>query len=133
MLAPSSKKPGERIRGGFRSINAHAEQERFGVSRNPTTVTTANGEVQTNEEATENVHDLELFVTVQLLEDTPAVLSSGKLCEEHGYSYACGPVVRQNNFIQYGKLCADCCPRIGDRFVQLERKFVFHIVNAGDV
>ena len=30
-------------------------------------------EVQTNEEATENVHDLELFVTVQILEDTLAV------------------------------------------------------------
>ena len=31
---------------------------------------TANGEVQTNEEAQVYVHDLELFVTVQLLEDT---------------------------------------------------------------
>ena len=33
------------------------------------------------------VHDLNLFVTVQLLEETPAVLSPGKLCEDHGYSY----------------------------------------------
>ena len=33
------------------------------------------------------VHDLGLCVTVQLLEDTPAVPSLGKLCEEHGYSY----------------------------------------------
>ena len=32
------------------------------------------------------VHDLDLFVTVQLLEETPAVLSPGKLCSEHGYS-----------------------------------------------
>ena len=32
-------------------------------------------------------HDLNLFVTVQLLEETPAVLSLGKLCEDHGYSY----------------------------------------------
>ena len=32
-------------------------------------------------------HDLDLFVTVQLLDDTPAVLSLGKLCEEHGYTY----------------------------------------------
>ena len=32
------------------------------------------------------VHDLDLFVTVQQLEDTPAVLSSGKFCEEHGYT-----------------------------------------------
>ena len=64
-----------------------AELETVRVSRTPTKVITANGEVQTNEEATENVHDLELFVTVQILEDTHAVLSPRKLCEEHGYSY----------------------------------------------
>ena len=28
-----------------------------------------------------------LFETVQLLDETPAVLSLGKLCEDHGYSY----------------------------------------------
>ena len=43
--------------------------------RTPTTVVTANGKVQTNEEAQENVHDLGLFVTVQLLEEPPAVIS----------------------------------------------------------
>ena len=56
-------------------------------SRNPTVVLTANGEMQTHEEVQENVHDLNLFVTVQLLEETLAVLSLGKLCEDHGYSY----------------------------------------------
>ena len=55
-------------------------------SRNPTTVTTAKGKVQTNEEAQVSVHDLNLFVTVQLLEETLAVLSLGKPCEDHGYS-----------------------------------------------
>ena len=40
-----------------------------------------------SEEATVYVHDLELFVTVQIPKDTPAVLSLRKLCEEHGYSY----------------------------------------------
>ena len=50
-------------------------------------VVTANGEVQTNEGAQVYVHDLDLFVTVQLLEDALAVLSLGKLCEEHGYSF----------------------------------------------
>ena len=54
--------------------------------RTPSTVVTANGEVQTNEEAQVFVHDLGLFVTVQLLEETPAVISLGKLCNEHGYS-----------------------------------------------
>ena len=57
-----------------------AELETLRNSRNPTTVITANGEVQTNEEAQIHVHDL---VIVQLLEDTPAVLSFGQLCEEH--------------------------------------------------
>ena len=59
----------------------------YSVSRIPTTVITASGEVLTHEEATVYVHDLELFVTVQILEDTPAVLSQGKLCEEHGYPH----------------------------------------------
>ena len=48
---------------------------------------TAKGEVQTNEEAQMYVHDLDLFVTVELFGETPAVLSLGQLCEDHGYSY----------------------------------------------
>ena len=43
------------------------------------------GEVQTNEEAQVYVHDSDLFVTVQILEDTPAVLSLGKIFENNGY------------------------------------------------
>ena len=50
-------------------------------------VMTANGEVQTREEATIHVKELDLFVTVMLLEETPAVLSLGKLCEVRGYTY----------------------------------------------
>ena len=46
---------------------------------------TVNGEVQTFEAHT-RVHDLGLFVTLQLLDETPAVLSLGKLCENNGYS-----------------------------------------------
>ena len=33
------------------------------------------------------VHDLNLFVTVQLLEEASTVLSQGKLCEDHGNSF----------------------------------------------
>ena len=55
-------------------------------STTPTVVITANGEVE-NEETQVYVQDLGLFVIVQLLEDTPAVLWLGKLCEKHGYSY----------------------------------------------
>ena len=56
-------------------------------SSSPTIVITANGEVQTHEEAILYVKELEIFLTMKLLEDTPAVLSLGKLCDEHGYSY----------------------------------------------
>ena len=50
-------------------------------SRTPTVVLTANGEVRTHEEAQVFVHDLNQFVVVQLLEETPAVPSPGKLCK----------------------------------------------------
>ena len=63
------------------------ELETLTTSRSPTTVLTANSEVQTHEEATVYVKDLDLFLTMKVLEDTPAVLSRGKLCDEHGYSY----------------------------------------------
>ena len=56
-------------------------------SRTPTVVLTANGEVHTHEEVQVFVHDLNQFVTVQSLEETPAPLSLGKLCKDHGYSY----------------------------------------------
>ena len=46
-------------------------------------VLTAIREVNTNEKAQVYVHDLNLFVTVQVLAETPAVLSLGKLCEDH--------------------------------------------------
>ena len=64
-----------------------AEMDTLTTSRSPTTVITANGEVQTNEEATVYVKELDIFLTMKVLEDTPAVLSLGKLCDEHGYSY----------------------------------------------
>ena len=57
------------------------------TSRSPTTVITANGEVQTHEEATVYVKEFEKFLTMKVLENTPAVLSLGNLCDENGYSY----------------------------------------------
>ena len=56
-------------------------------SRTRTVVLTANSEVHTHEAAQVFVHDWNLFVTVQLLEATLAVLSLGKFFEDHGYSY----------------------------------------------
>ena len=93
---PSSTKPGERQRvadcGASMNMLSRkdliaAELETVRVSRNPQTVLAANGKAQTNEDATVCVNDLDLFVTVQIFEDTPTVLSLGKLFEDHGYSY----------------------------------------------
>ena len=64
-----------------------AELETVTTSRSPTTVITANGEVQTHEEATVYVKELDIFLTMKVLENTPAVLSLGKLFDENGYSY----------------------------------------------
>ena len=64
-----------------------AESETMRTSRSPTTVVTANGEVQTREEATVYVKQLGLFVKVMLLEGIPAVLSLEKLCEDHRKTY----------------------------------------------
>ena len=48
---------------------------------------TANGEVQTHEEATVYVKELDIFFTMKVLDNTSTVLSLGKLCDENGYSY----------------------------------------------
>ena len=64
-----------------------AEMDTLTKSCSPTIVITANGEVQTHEEATVYVKELGILLTVQVLENTPAVLSLGKLCDENGYSY----------------------------------------------
>ena len=59
-----------------------AELETMRTSRSPATVMTANGEVRTKEEATVYVMQWDLLVKVMFL----AVLSLGKLCEDHGYT-----------------------------------------------
>ena len=63
------------------------EMDTLTTSRSPTTVITANGEVQTHEEATVHVKELDIFLTMKVLENTPAALSLGKLFDENGYSY----------------------------------------------
>ena len=56
-------------------------------SCSPTIVRTANGEVQTHEEAIAYVKEKDIFLTLKVLDNTPAVLSLGKLFDENGYSY----------------------------------------------
>ena len=94
--APSTLKPEEREFVVDPGASMHmiskkdlsdAEMDTLTKSCSPTIVITANGEVQTHEEATVYVKELDKFLTMKVLEDTPAVLSLGKLCDEHGYSY----------------------------------------------
>ena len=66
---------------------SNAEIDILTKSCSPTIVTTANGEVQTNEEAILYVKALDTFLTMKVLENTPAALSLGKLCGDKGYSY----------------------------------------------
>ena len=94
--APSTLKPEEREFVVDSGASMHmiskkdlsdAEMDTLTKSCSPTIVITANGEVQAHEEATVCVKELDIFLTMKVLEGTPAVLSLGKLCDENGYSY----------------------------------------------
>ena len=61
-----------------------AKRDSLMKSCRPTIVITANGEGQTHEEATVYVKELDILLTMKVLENTPAVLSLGKLCDENG-------------------------------------------------
>ena len=61
-----------------------AEMDTLTKSCSPTIVITANGEVQTHQEATVYVKELDIFLTIQVFEN---ILSLGKFCDENGYSY----------------------------------------------
>ena len=62
-----------------------AEMDTLTKSCSPTIVITTIGEVQTHEEAIVYVKELDIFLTMNVLENKPAVLSRGKLCDENGY------------------------------------------------
>ena len=64
-----------------------AEMDTLTKSCSPTIVITATGAVQTHEEAIVYVKELDIFLTMKVLDNTPAVLSLGKLCDENGYSF----------------------------------------------
>ena len=94
--APSTLKPEEReivVNSGAsmhmisKKDLSDAEMDTLTKSCSPTTVFTADGEVQTNEEATVYVRELDIFLNMKVFENTPAVLSLGKVCDENGYSY----------------------------------------------
>ena len=66
---------------------SNVEMDTLTKSCSLTIVITVNGEVQTHEQAMVYVKELDIFLTMKVLDNTPAVLSLGKLCDEDGYSY----------------------------------------------
>ena len=107
-----------------------AEMDTLTKSCSPTIVITASGEVQAHEEATVHVKDMDIFLTMKLLDNTPADLSLGKLCDEHGYSYEWikgqKPHLikkRDSDTVQYGELRSDRGSRLVIEFFLLFSSF----------
>ena len=110
MSAPTSKSAEERafvLDSGAsmhrlsKKIWSSEELETLRRSRTSTLVVTANSEVQTNEEAQGYVHDFDLFATLRLLEDTPAVPSVGKLCDKHTWPDKGKSKCKTDNFVPH--------------------------------
>ena len=143
LLAPSNLKPEEREFVVDSGASMHmiskkdlsdAEMDTLTKSCSPTKVITANGEVQTHEEATVYVKELDIFLTMKVLENTPAALSLGKLCDENGYSYEWingqKPHLikkRDSDTVQHGELRSDS----GSRLV-IEFFLQFSSINFND-
>ena len=137
--APSSTKPEERHFVIDSGASMHMlskkglELRRVGDSQ----VVTANGEVRTNEEAQVHVHDLHLFVTVQSLEDIPAVFSLGNLCKEHGciYGWPSGRESRLTKKWESDPLQNRELRPIGSSrtIIKFYHSFVFDITPAGSI
>ena len=116
-----------------RDLNS-AELETMRTSRSPTTVMTSNGEVQTREESTVYVKELDLLVTVMFVEETPAVLS---LVEGLRRSWVYVPLDQrskttsypkwQENWLQYIKLCAIRSPWFINEFFYDAHTYFFII------
>ena len=121
-----------------------AEMDTLTKSCSPTIVITANGEVQTHEEATVYVRELEIFLTLKVLENTPAVLSLGKLCDENGYSYEWINIsfktgfgynaTRRTSFLSWFQACQRVLPLVltlqPQRHSQDRRGIVLHLLRA---
>ena len=139
--APTSKRPEERefaVDSGVsmhmmsKKTQAHMNWTLCEDPENPTVVLT-----HTNEEAQVFVHDLNFFVTVQLLEDALAVLSLGKLCVDDGYSYewVSGQKTtvaqrREDNCVQNGQFRTSCRSRVIHQFW---KQFVVNIRNCNKI
>ena len=80
-----------------------AEMDTLTTSRSPATVKTAIGEVQTHEGATVCVKEMDIFLTMKVLDNTPSL---GKLCDENrwktGFRYN---AVRRISFLSWFQAC----------------------------
>ena len=115
-----------------------AELETVRISESPTTVVKVKGEVLTQDEGTVYVRELDLFVTVMLLQDTPAVLSLGTLCDDHWYTYhwtsGQKPQPHQKwrtDRMQHGELRTIRCPWSIDKLIKLIFTYILDIFIAG--
>ena len=107
-----------------------ADLETVRVSKSPTTVVAANGEVQ-KEEATVYAKELDLFVTMKLLEDTPAVLSRGKTLPRSRIFLRVDQWPEtithqrwQTNKVQHGQLRTNRCPLFTDTLFKLSYTYI---------
>ena len=66
----------------------HSERSSIRKLAEPFLVQTAHGVVRCDSEAKIYIHDLKIWVWAQLLEDSPAVLSLGLLCQQMGFGYS---------------------------------------------
>ena len=84
MLCRTSNSRVEFIEEHMTSKNELTSDEKDTIRRStePTTITTANGKAQSTEEAAVYAIDLDVVVTMMLLEDSAAVLSFGFIVEE---------------------------------------------------
>ena len=87
--------------------------------------------------ATVFVCDFDSFLTAQILEDTTAVPSLEKLCEDHGYSveWTGGQnnilLQKAGNSTQQGELRTHRCSGLVNQTFQLVYEYILHIGIAG--
>ena len=112
---------------------SNAEMDTLTKSRSLTIVVTANGEVQTHEEAIVYVKELYKFLTMNVFDHKPAVLSLGKLCDENGYSYEWinGQKLhliqkRDSDTMQHGEILSYCGSRLVNEFFLQFSSFNFN-------
>ena len=134
--SPSNLKPEERefvVDSGAtmhmiskKDLNS-AELETVTTSRSPMTVLTANGEVQTHEEATVHVKELDIFLTMKVLEKTrqqycrlesfamkTEILMNGSMVKNHislktGFGY---DATRRTSFLSWFQACQRVRPPV---------------------